>query len=303
MWDGRWYAGIALRGYPNWNPVLQQSGYPFFPVLPWLLRHAKGVGVPYIVNGPIISMAAFGFGLWGVYRVVRRHASPDVAALAVWALALSPMSAVFSLAYPSGLMLATTTWAIDFAERRHDLAAGLLAAVACLTRPNGCAVIAALAVLAWHERRRWWMLAGPSVVALAWWMTTLWRWTGDPFIFIAEKQAWREVPLAEVMLFRTTDPSAYTHVALALAAIVAVWIARRRMPGAWVVFLAAYLLPSTVMGVVGVGRSVSECFPPFVAVAMALGGASSPARRAYFSASAALFLLVTFVFAVHRVLP
>jgi Gpi18-like mannosyltransferase len=303
MWDGRWYAGIALRGYPNWNATLQQSGYPFFPAFPSFLRLSKALGVPYLVNGPLISMVAFGIGLVGVHRIARRHASADVATLAVWAAALSPMSAVFSMSYPSGLMLATTVWAVDFAEQGRDRWAGLLAAIACLTRPNGCAVLAALTVVAWHERPRLWALVGPSLVLLGWWVGMLWQWTGDPLIFITDKRAWAEVSLVDVITLRTMDPSAYTHIAVALGAVVLVWLVRRRIPRAWLVFMAVYLLPSTAMGVVGMGRSASECFPPFVAAALTLGSVPRRTQWACFSASATLFLLLTLAFGLHAVLP
>ena len=45
---------------------------------------------------------------------------------------------------------------------------------------------------------------------------------------------------------------------------------RRRLPASWTIFTVLYLLPSLVLGMVGLGRYANECFPPFVAAGVLL---------------------------------
>lgn len=303
MRDGRWYEGIALRGYPNWNETLQQSGYPFFPLYPWLIRLLLALGIQPGRSGPAITMLAAGLGLWGVYRLGEHHASARAAALAVWSMALFPMAAVFSLAYPSGLLLASSVWAFARVERRHDLSAGLLAAVACLSRPNGFVVAIALAARGWPDGGRLARLAGPSVAALGIWMLTLWRWTDDPLIFLTAKGAWHEVTVLDVVLLRSADPSVYVHLTLGLAAAVVLFLTRHRLPITWTLFAWLYLLPSLVLGVVGMGRLAAECFPVGIATGIQLEGASRGSRRLYFLASASLAVAIAAAFGAHALLP
>ena len=56
------------------------------------------------------------------------------------------------------------------------------------------------------------------------------------------------------------------HVALAAVGLAAVVIERRRLPPAWLVFTALYLLVPLATGMVGLGRYTNECFPPFIAL-------------------------------------
>ena len=302
MHDGRWYEGIALREYPNDNVALQQSGYPFFPAFTWLLKAVAALGLSYDLAGPAVAMGAFGLGLWGTYRLASRHASVRVACLSVWALVLFPMSAVHSMAYPSSLVLAATVWSLDFADRGRDGTAGVLAAVACLSRPNGLAVAAALGVTAGSWRRAW-PLAGPSVAALAGWMLALWWWTGNPFVFITDKAAWNETSLLEAVTLRSAYASAYVHLVVASVGLLPVALAWRLLPRAWLVLVVAYVLPSLVFGVVGVGRTVAECAPVFIAVAMLLDATSTRTRTMYFTVAGGAAIAVTIAFAVHAVLP
>jgi hypothetical protein len=47
-------------------------------------------------------------------------------------------------------------------------------------------------------------------------------------------------------------------------------VLRRRIPLAWQVFAAIWLLPPLVVAVVGMGRYSNECFPAMAAIAMVL---------------------------------
>jgi formate hydrogenlyase subunit 3/multisubunit Na+/H+ antiporter MnhD subunit len=74
------------------------------------------------------------------------------------------------------------------------------------------------------------------------------------------------------------------HLTLALAALAALVIERRRMPRAWMAFTAMWLLPSLYLGMVGLGRYAANTFPPFIAAGSILERWGPIARFAVFSA-------------------
>jgi hypothetical protein len=224
--------------------------------------------------------------LAGVWRIARRHTSDDASRLAVWALALFPTAFVFSMVYPSAIFLATSVWAFVLVEEHHDVLAGMLAATAALTRPNGFVVAIALTIgVAAAASRPWWRVArvaGPSFVALGLWCALCWRWTGNPIVFLTTKRGWHELDLVDFVRHPIRDPNAFLHLALGVAAGVVVLLRRRRLPVSWTLFSGLYLIPSLGLGVVGLGRYTNECFPPFVAAGELLERARATTRRRLF---------------------
>ncbi len=100
----------------------------------------------------------------------------------------------------------------------------------------------------------------PSVLALSGWMVFNWAKTGDLLKFFHAKWAWREVTLfgfggryLGTVLF---------HVALAMVALGVAVAAARRIPRSWKVLTGLSLLPSLVLGIVGLARYANECFRP-----------------------------------------
>ncbi len=261
-WDGGWYTSIARHGYgpPPVDGV--DSTWPFFPVLPGLMRGLDTIGVGDRLGIVILNQLLFLVALAGVWRLARRHLAARPARLAVWALALFPGAFVFSMIYPSSVFLAASVWAFVFAEERHDLAAAGAVAVAALVRPNGIVVAVAL-VLTLRSWRRVAVVCLPALVMVGVWCALLWRWTDDPFVFYTAKAAWPEVTIVE--LGRHWPRFAIPHAVLGIAAMAVVWARRRALPAAYTAFAVLYLLPSLVLGMVGLGRYANECFPPFLA--------------------------------------
>ena len=132
MWDGVWYTAIARDGYGVLPVGGLQTRWPFFPLLPGIMRGFGEIGlgdqaVTVILN-ELVLLVAFA----GVYRIATRHASAEASVLAVWALALFPASFLFSMIYPSAIFLAATVWAFVLVEDRHDVAAAAVVAVAAI---------------------------------------------------------------------------------------------------------------------------------------------------------------------------
>ena len=93
------------------------------------------------------------------------------------------------------------------------------------------------------------------------------------------------------------------HALLAVAALTAVIVRRAHLPRAWLVFTVLYLVPSFVLGIVGLGRYANECFPAFVAAGQIL--AQWKPRVAYVALTASAVGLAVMAIAVadHGLVP
>ncbi|NDF32922.1 MAG: hypothetical protein EB147_11965, partial [Acidimicrobiia bacterium] len=159
-WDGLWYMRIVRYGYPTFVPAgityeEPQARLAFFPSYPygvrWLDRVLPGgdtfaalflnliLGAAFIVLVGLLTRAWFGV----------RHARTAMILCAIF-----PGSFVLSFAYSEALLL--TLAAVTLLALHHErwLLAGIAAALATATRPNGIAVVFACVVAAIIVARR-----------------------------------------------------------------------------------------------------------------------------------------------------
>ncbi|HZR82373.1 MAG TPA: hypothetical protein VFD92_14870 [Candidatus Binatia bacterium] len=302
-WDGGWYADIARRGYGFVNDD-GKTPYPFFPLLPLILRGGSAIGLPWAMVGVVVGHLAFLFALAGTYVLVRDRFGEPAAPLAVWAYALFPGGAPFSMVYPSAIFVAATTWAFVALDRGRRPLSGALAAVAALVRPNGIVAAVALALEAASRARRAGdvaRVAGPAFAALAGWMAVLWWWTGDPLMFVHAKSAWQESTLAAVLAGGVAVPKVdVTALALALAVLVATW---RILPRSWLVLAALWLGPPLFLGMLGLPRYVSSCFPVFAAAGILLARVRPALAGGVLVTSCAGLVLLAARIATGRMMP
>ena len=282
-WDGRWYRAIALHGYAA-VPHAQhhQTPWPFFPFFPIVMRTMASMGMSVTLAGIVCNHVAFLIALIGIHRLALRHTSRSGALLAVWLTALGPLSFVFSMLYPSALFLAASVWAFVWIEQEHDRAAGLAAAVAALSRPNGVVLVIALTIAVGFAARRVVRVAAPVVAAVGGWVLFNAARTGDAFRFFDAKSAWHEITV--LSLVERPTPDALLHITLAGIAVALVLIGRRRFPPSWSWFTVLYLLPSLAFGVVGLARYATETFPPYIAGGDVLARRNATTIRVLFGA-------------------
>ncbi len=283
-WDGQWYLAIARFGYGATPVEGVQTRWPFFPGFPGVIHGIREIGLPDRGSVLVLNHLVFLIALAGVWRIARRHTSPGPARLAVWSLALFPGAIVFSMVYPSAIFLAITVWAFILVDDRHDVAAAVLVTGAALVRPNGIVLAIALVVVL-RSWRRVLLVCAPSVVAVVLWCIACYHWTGDALVFLSSKEGWPEVTVKAFVLAPWRYDYVFPHLFLALAALGALWLVRRRLPAAWTLFTLLYLLPSLGLGMVGLGRYANECFPPFVAAGELLHRARRWVRIAAFAAA------------------
>ncbi|MFD5639538.1 glycosyltransferase family 39 protein [Streptomyces sp. NPDC127077] len=151
-WDSLWYVRVAELGYgyevrlPNGDV---HANLAFFPLLPWLERIVHAVTpLSYADAGLLVSAVASLAAAWGIFAVADHvHGRrAGVCAALVWAVL--PVGVVQSMAYSESLFTALAAWSLYAVLTGRWLTAGLLAALAGLTRPVGVAVVAALWVAA-----------------------------------------------------------------------------------------------------------------------------------------------------------
>lgn len=296
-WDGSWYAQIARTGYGPEPVPGQESAWPFFPLLPAVMRAVHWPGPSVELAGVLVNHAAFLLALAGLFRIARRHVSDRAATLAVWAIALFPASFLFSMIYPSAIFLAASVWAFALVEDHRDAVAGIVTVAAVMVRPNGFVVAIALAFAVGWAPRRVAVACGPAAIAFGAWCAYNLERTGNLFTFYRAKSGWPEIDVVDFVL--RDRKIVLPHLALALLAVIAVALLWRMLPRSWLVLTALYLAPAFVVGMVGLGRYAGEVFPPFVAAGEILHRWGRAAVIAVLAASVATQALCVY-WVVHQ---
>jgi 4-amino-4-deoxy-L-arabinose transferase-like glycosyltransferase len=194
-WDGIYYLGIAADGYRA-GPV--NGPYPnivFFPLYPLAVRAvAAPLGGDVPLAGVLVANAAGLAALFVAYALARRRLGADAALLAATFVALQPGAVAFAMAYSDSLFLLLAITALLCAERDQRPAAGILAALAGLTRLQGALLIVPLLLLfASRDGRKprlsWlWALGGP--LGLAAFGAFIGGMNADPFALLTAQSIW-----------------------------------------------------------------------------------------------------------------
>ena len=310
-WDGQWYLRTAVSGYGAAPAAGRQSPWPFFPLLPTLLRVFHAMQLPAGAVMIVANHLLIGVALVGVWHLAGRHFDAAVATRSVWIVALFPMSGVFSMLYPSAIFLAASVWAFELAERRRWALSGVAACVAAIARPNGALVATVLlaVVLASENgtRRRHAVIAvaGPAFVAVAVWMGICAFKTGDPFVFVTAKAAWHEQTVVSLVRHLAAPhlDSMVVHVGFGLAAAIALAATWTHLPRSWRALAVISITVPLASGLVGLGRYTIECFPFAIAGGAVLARVPRHLVLATGVLSACAALAVTAAIAGHGLVP
>ena len=183
-------ATIAEHGYDA-GPfdASAQHNWAFFPLQPLLWRGASKLTGEFALTGIALANLCFLIALIVVHRVaLALDFAPPSADRAVLALALFPVSYFFALPWTESLFLLLSAACFFAALRERWWIAGVLAALASITRLNGLFLLAALAILLWQARDRVPRVAWLSLVlaplAFAGFTAHLHAVTGDALAFV-----------------------------------------------------------------------------------------------------------------------
>jgi Mannosyltransferase (PIG-V) len=156
-WDAAWYLVIAHYGYrPDLSPYTS-SRTAFFPLYPLGIGALSGAGLPPILAGVLLSLAALWASLYGIHRLTALElegagAAPGVprggvARMAVLLTAFAPMAFFLSAVYSESLYLALSVGVFWFARKGRWAAVGVLGALAAATRSAGVLLLAPALIL------------------------------------------------------------------------------------------------------------------------------------------------------------
>ncbi|MFF8991384.1 glycosyltransferase family 39 protein [Streptomyces sp. NPDC014983] len=264
-WDSVWYLHIATHGYGSRIHITDtgsvQTDWAFFPLYPGLIRALDRIPlISPAVAALLIAWTAIALAAVGVYAIGHRLYGRSVATAMVALWAVLPHSVVLTLAYTEPLFIALAVWCLYALLDERWPAAGALAALAGLTRPNGYAAAAAVLGVAAFEavRRRgrvppglW---AGALAAPLGWtaYLLLVGHRTGAPLHgYFQVQSAWEsrfDGGLGTLRFLATLPLSDGVIYPVALVVVAAgvflfVRLCRERVPLALLLYTAALLLP------------------------------------------------------------
>ena len=262
-WDGHWYRRVASGGYLLYPD--RQSSPAFFPLYPMLLRALHATGLGYAAIGFVLPTLFLLTALVAFHALSRELLGESVARRATVYVAVFPISYVFSMSYPEGLVLTAMSLAALAGLRRRWGLAALFGAIAALARPEGAFVALPLVALALADRhslspRRRGVALGAALAplaALAAYPVYL-AWALDDLFAWSKAQSQWQRHFSPIGFVHTLErlPVAYDNSAWivrdlgALALYVALLVVARRagVPLAWIVAGAVVVVLPTFSG-------------------------------------------------------
>ena len=289
-WDGKWYLEIVRGGYPsNVPPNITyeqlEARAAFFPLYPWSVRALDTV----LPGGDTLAALVLNFVLGALSVVLvgilaRRLYGVNVAARAMTLYAVFPGSVVLSFAYSEALLIVLGAACLILLVDERWLLAGLAAALATATRPNGVALVAACVVasfLAIRRSRDWTSLVAVALAPIGF---VFFQWyvgstAGENLVwFRVQREAWAEgtsfggTAVTNTFGFLSNPLSSPTDAltALTMIALLGMVYCAWKVKLSWVlvafcvVVVALMLVPETVTAR---PRFLFTAFPFFIAVA------------------------------------
>lgn len=289
-WDGRWYLELVRLGYPDSIPsniTYEQieARAAFFPMFPGAVR----VFDAFLPGGDTLAALVLNTLLGAIAVVLigllaRRVFDTTVAARSMVLFSIFPGSFVLSFAYSEALFIVFAASCLLLLLDEQWLLAGLAAALATATRPNGVAIVAACvfaAAIAIKTKRQWSSLISVLLAPIGFIGFQLYvdDTAGESGAwFRVQREAWSEGTSFGATAVKNTfgfvtspfDSPADALTFLSLFAlgimIYAAW--KQRLPLPWVAFsaviIALMLIPETVTAR---PRFVFTAFPLLIAVA------------------------------------
>jgi hypothetical protein len=141
QWDAHTYGTIAREGYAQ---LFEAAFSPMMPALEHVLALLTGANADAI--GPFIASGAY-LGAFGLIRVlVERELGRSAARRTLVYLAVFPMALFLAAGYAESLFLLFSAGAFLALRQQHWITAGMLAALATLTRSVGILLVAPIAI-------------------------------------------------------------------------------------------------------------------------------------------------------------
>ncbi len=151
-WDGSHYRAIATTGYQFVNDG-KQHNLAFFPLFPFSIRVLMKLGLSFEVAGLLINNLTFLAALYCLYLWLKKCYGVRVAQWGTAVLCWYPSSMFTGVIYTEGLYLFLSTATLRAFDQQQYGWMSLWGALATATRPTGLALIPALIIATWKERK------------------------------------------------------------------------------------------------------------------------------------------------------
>ena len=198
-WDANHYRQLAEVGYHDCVEDGRHLFLVFFPLYPWLVRLLHAVIPSYDIAGLLLSSASYVAGCYVLARLATEDFGARTARTVLGLFSAWPFAFFFGAFYTESLFLFLSVTTFYLIRRHRWVWAGLVSALAALTRMQG-ALLAAAGLVEyiaaerpldklrardwrglWHDAWRKLLplaiaLAGPAIYL---WVN--WRVDGDPF--------------------------------------------------------------------------------------------------------------------------
>jgi hypothetical protein len=199
-WDSLNYIRLAQFGYSGTGEL--RPLMVFYPLLPWVIRFITFFTGNYLVSAIAIStIASISAGLLLKKLVLLDH-SEETANRAVWFLFIFPTSYFLHIGYTESLFLTFALGSFLAARKDRWGLAGVLGALACMTRGTGLVLVPALAVEAiqtLRTTRRWnwgWLWIAIVPLGFAVYLLVNRQAAGSAFAFIGIRREFFSISLS-----------------------------------------------------------------------------------------------------------
>ena len=329
-WDAIDYIQIAQSGYQN---GLQTAFFPLFPLL------AKGMALlflnrAYTLAAMLVSNLALFGALYVIYQIAADALGEAVGRRAMLYLCIFPTAFFFFAAYNESLFLLLSASALYSLRHQKWLLAGVLGALAALTRSAGVLLVVPFLYELWMARDLSRpglpkQLVGLLTKALPMILIPLgtllyclycWRYFGNPFSFAAVEKSWgRPFTLPwvglidafrQILVIQPFGSFMEVHTLIDLSAVlgfialaVAGWRYLSLRYTIWVVMLLLFMLSGSAIAsadpLFADQRYVLEMFPGFMMLA-ALGLKYQRLHQAIIISFPFLQAMMAALFVLHR---
>jgi len=282
-WDALHYQRLAQFGYSATDTLKAW----FYPLFPWSVRLFGHLTGDYLVCAFVVSGIASIVAAILLRRLVNLDYPVVVAQRATWFFLIFPTAYFLHIGYTESLFLALGLGSLMAARTERWWLAGVLGALAWMTRAPGAILVPTLAVEAIHQywvtrRLKWqWLWIAFVPVGFGVYLLVNWQVTGDAFAFLRMRQklfamsaSWPWVGIREAIgsFDRTPNEAEMVgaqelcFVALSLICTIVSWIKLRPlyamwMTGNWLLFTSVTFIESTP-------RYTLTLFPIFILFAL-----------------------------------
>lgn len=191
-WDGPHYLDIARDGYvtTDLHSKDQRLWIVFYPLYPWAIRLVAVVLRDYLVSAHVVSLlGAIAAGL-AFRRLAELDMERRLARAALVFMLIFPTAYFLHVVYTESVFMALALGCFLAARKRRWMWAGILGALACMTRVTGLLLVPALAVEALtqyreggREFRREWLWIPFAGAGFAVYLLVNYVVWGDPLMF------------------------------------------------------------------------------------------------------------------------